>query len=467
MRYVSTPDARWLYRQAGLVRSALPPPSRTAPSRQYVLNRYRGLGAANSSIWSGPPVGAGAGAGAATGAAQGAALGTTIMPGIGTAIGAIVGAIGGAIAGAINKMDPEQHNFDQAIALWQQNPSAVFNIRNKYLALAGFFDLTQNQAGKIRIYRKYGRMGEQRFVNDLMGLVLNAAQSGQISPGDNAISVYNKIVLPWEDSWGFGPEPPNPHSGFMDNLLTGMIWDYTLGNQKNWTARSGDYPFANLPPFTLAQVQSAPSPALVPRGIPTAAVSQSSYNITPTVSSTPPNIGAPISYAKDNVTGAMVSIPDGGTYAGLTPYGGWLIQYGASAPQGAGVYVVKNGTVVPYYSTSAASTAGGIPTGYTLTSQTALVGGVTLPLYSDANSNLYVWQNGQMVPYSAAVASSVVASSGGGGGGGGYYPGSAPQSVETNAPIALAPATGGIDSNTLLMVGGGLALLLLARRKSS
>jgi hypothetical protein len=438
MRYVSGPDSQWLNRRAGL--------QYRPPVRFYTLNSLRGFGTAAS------PIGQGTGQGAVTGASEGASIGSAI-PVIGTAIGAVVGAAVGAIAGSINKMDPEQRNFDQAIAVWQQNPAAVFNILNKYLPLAGFFDLTNSQAGKIRIYRKYGRMGEQRFVNDMMGLVLNAAQTGQIGPADTPMSVYSKIVLPWEDSWGFGPEPPNPHSGFMDNLLTGLIWDYTLGNQKNWTARSGDYPFANLPPFSLpmAQTPSTAAPVAAP-----AVVAQ------PTVSTTVPNLGAAIGYAKDDTTGAMVAIPAGGTYAGLSPYGGWLIQYGASAPNGAGIYVARNGAVVPYYNTPTSTTSNTIPAGYTLTSQTAMVNGVAQPLYADANNNLYVWQNGQMVPYSAAVASSVVSSSGGGGGG--YYvPPSAPADT-TPLPVVATPSSG-LDSNTLLLIGGGLLAFTLLKGK--
>lgn len=230
--------------------------------KQRALAGLGFLGAAGSSVWSGPPVGEGAGKGAETGAMQGAALGTSIMPGIGTAIGAVVGAIGGAIAGAIGKQDPEIQNFSQAIALWQQNPDAIYKLANKYLVLAGFFDLTPQQAGKIRIYRKYGRMGEEPFTRDLTAQVYQAAQTGAIVPSDSAVSVYQKVILPWEDSWGFGPEPPNPHSDFMDRLLTGMIFDYVTGyGPGHWYSRSGPLPasFSSIPPFQFPVVAAAPT----------------------------------------------------------------------------------------------------------------------------------------------------------------------------------------------------------------
>lgn len=213
------------------------------------------------------PIGQGAGKGAESGAISGASLGTTIMPGIGTAIGAVVGAVAGAIAGAIGKQDPEIQNFNQGIAIWQQNPDAVYNLANKYLVLAGFFDLTQQQAGRIRIYRKYGRMGEEPFTRDMIAQVYQAAQSGAITPQDSAVSVYRKIILPWEDSWGFGPEPSNPHSDFMDRLLTGMIFDYVTGyGPSHWFSRSGPLPasFSSIPPFQFPTVAASPASATSP-----------------------------------------------------------------------------------------------------------------------------------------------------------------------------------------------------------
>jgi hypothetical protein len=469
MRYSLADDSNLLFRAAqGPVAlwssRSLPPPisgrgesglnNRIGARRLYAL---QGFGAAVV------PVGQGAGAGAAIGASEGASIGSAI-PVIGTAVGAIVGAAIGAIAGSINKMDPEQRNFDQAIALWQQNPAAVFNILNKYLALAGFFDLTQSQAGKIRIYRKYGRMGEQAFTNDMTAQIRNAVANGTIGPADTAFTIYSKVILPWEDEWQYGPEPPNPHSGFMDNLLTGMIWDYTLGNQKNWTARSGDYPFASLPPFTLpvaapASVASAPATTSATN---TATVSNS---IASTVSTTPPAIGSAITYALDAATGKMVGIPAGGVYEGLTPTGAWLITYtGANA----GTYSVQNGVMVPFATVSTTPISATPPAGYTLTNQSASINGIVYPLYSDTAGNLYVWVGGQMVPYSQAAAvtsTGVVSTSSGGGGGGGYYTPTPTTTVSTQ-PVTTTPVTGGLDGNTLLLIAGIAGAFLLLGHKS-
>lgn len=217
----------------------------------------------------GAPVGAGAGAGAATGASQGAAIGSTIVPGIGTAIGAVVGAIGGAIAGAMGKKDPENYNFDQAVAMWQQNPDLVYQIGNKYLPLAGMFDL--NIKTNIPIYKRYGRMGEQKFVTDMVNVIYNAAQSGKITANDTPLTVMARVVQPWIDSWGFGPMA-DPHADMVNRLLIGMVADYIDGAWKSsWFARGGDFPFGSLPMFSLPA--SASAPATVPTPVLSGSVS--------------------------------------------------------------------------------------------------------------------------------------------------------------------------------------------------
>src|SRR5258707_1197034 len=108
----------------------------------------------------------------ATGASRGATVGS-VIPGVGQAIGAVVGAAIGFIDSAFNRVDAENMNFQQAMAIANANgPEAVLQIANKYLVLAGLFDLTPNQIkGNIPIYKKYGHMGEQRFVTDLVNVV--------------------------------------------------------------------------------------------------------------------------------------------------------------------------------------------------------------------------------------------------------------------------------------------------------
>jgi hypothetical protein len=201
--------------------------------------------------------GAGSGAGAEIGATKGASIGSSIVPGVGTAIGAVVGAVVGAIAGSINKTDPENVDFNDAVAIWQQNPNAVYSIGNPYLALAGLFDL--NITTNIPIYRKFGHMGELQFTLWLCNAVYQAAQSGQIGPTDTALTVMSKIVQPAINSWGYGTMS-DPHADLITRLIVTMILQYTEGEQGNWYAIGGTYPpqFNSIPPFAFPASTSAP-----------------------------------------------------------------------------------------------------------------------------------------------------------------------------------------------------------------
>ncbi len=235
----------------------------TTDARQVYGGVTTGATAAGIATSVGFDVAGAIGAGAAAG---------SVVPIIGTAIGAIVGLLA---SGVLNhRTDPEVGNFNQAIALYKSNPTSVVNIANKYLVLAGLFDLLPGQIkGNIPIYKKYGRMGEQRFVTDMVQQIYTAAQSGRITNSDTPLTVMSKVVQPWIDSWGFGPMT-DANAQMITYILIGMIADYVTGNQRAWYAVGGDFPFANLPPFSLPQPVAPPAPpppiAVAPPVIPVA-----------------------------------------------------------------------------------------------------------------------------------------------------------------------------------------------------
>lgn len=475
MRYNSISDGQLLRKSSlGPVlsvsrrRYALPIPGRglSGCGSRTVL---RGFGATSVS----PPVGAGTGAGAEIGASQGASIGSAIVPGIGTAIGAAIGAIGGAIAGSINKKDPEQYNFDNAVALWQQNPNNIYNIGNKYLPLAGLFDLSLRNP-HIPIYLKYGRMGEEHFTRDLAMLVYQAAQNGQITATDTPLTIMNRVVQPWIDSWQLGPLN-DPHADMINKLITGLVLDYVTGaGPQIWRARSGDLPasFASIPPFSLPTRSQLPTASPTPSPQPIGGPDTGTVVITPSVvSTTPPAVGAPLSAAMDAATGKMISLPAGATFGGLTADGKWLVVYASGSR--AGTYELFNGALTPYTGSSvlpSGQLVGApsipIPAGYTITTQSALLGGVTFPLYSDMNGALYVWSGGEMLLYKAAPSiPAAVTSSGGssGGGGGGFFPGFSTPVTSTpmiTPSASIAPQVN--DLSGLWLIGGAaLGLYLL------
>lgn len=195
----------------------------------------------------------------------GAAAGS-VVPIIGTAIGAIVGLIA---SGVFNrKKDAEDANFQQAMAIYRQNPNGVYDIGNKYLVLAGLFDLHADQIkGNIPIYKKYGRMGEYRFVTDMMALILQAAQSGRITVNDTPQSIFGRIVQPWIDGFGFGAMNDS-NTDMINRILLGMTAEYVMGGQAAWSAIGGQFPFTSLPKFALPPAApvaaSAPPPLALP-----------------------------------------------------------------------------------------------------------------------------------------------------------------------------------------------------------
>jgi hypothetical protein len=276
----------------------------------------------------------------ATGAASGASIGGTIgsaIPLVGTAIGTILGAVGGAIAGSLYKVDPEIGNLNQAIAIWQQNPDAMYSIANKYLVLAGLFDDYINAAG-IPILHRYGKMGEQKFTTDLVNLIYQAAQAGKITANDTALTVMANVVQPWIDSWGYGPMN-DPRPDFINRLIIGMVYDYLVGNQTRWLARGGDYPFASLPKFKLAA--AAPAATSQNAIAPVGSVSSAATTSTPSQPNT-----------LLNADGSKVTAPGTGAVTG----GGQVFWFGPqipgdplNGPGGYPVYSSSTGTTIIGY----------------------------------------------------------------------------------------------------------------------
>lgn len=283
---------------------------------------------------------------AAKGASVGASVGS-VVPVIGTAVGAILGGIGGAIASAFSRQDQEVQNFDQAQAISHaQGPAGVLNIENKYLALAGLFDLQPSQIkGNIPIYKKYGRMGEQRFVADMVNQIYSAAQAGQITTNDTPQTIFNRIVLPWINSFGYG-SMSDSNADMINMLLLGMVAEYIGGYQTRWYARGGDNPFGGLPPFSLP---GAVSPTSSATPSPTAVPAQQS-ELARYMNGAQPESGTQVNYARD-ANGQFMAIPAGGVLVGRAPTGAWIIQYAT------GQYVLSGSQLIPYSTSSATVSA--------------------------------------------------------------------------------------------------------------
>lgn len=444
-----------------------------SPISRMQRGHYGGLGFLGAGSV-GAPVGQGAGSGAATGAAQGASIGAVGGP-IFAAVGAVIGAIGGAIAGAINKPDPENVNFTQAVALWQQNPDLAYQIANKYLVLAGLFDLTSSQIkGNIPIYKKYGRMGEGRFVTDLVGQINSAVAQGKITASDTPLTIMSRVVQPWIDSFGFGAMQ-DTHADLINRILIGMILDYVTGAWKNnWFAIGGQFPFSALPPFALAPPTAATAPAS-PGAAPAATGTAAVPTAPPPPTQTFGNDGATITVGATGNVAVKDSL--GNTFqfgaaqaGGIAPVivngtpvanaGGALraftitIHHGiaflkptANAQWGdsATTYAFVNGswqaapdpvsspTWNPYASPTPAATGPTIPPGYQVIATDIQTG---LPVYGGPDQRYYQWTGSALALYSGTAS------------------GGAGKGTITFANGAIAPPQGAASTTTVPLPAG-------------
>lgn len=329
----------------------------------------------------------------------GAAAGS-VVPIIGTAIGAVVGLLA---SGVLNhKTDPEVANFNQAMALYKQNPQSVLNIADKYLVLAGLFDLQPSQIkGNIPIYKKYGRMGEQRFVTDMCNLIYQAAQTGRITSSDTIQTVMSRIVQPWIDGFGYG-QMNDSNTDMINLIILGMIADYVTGNQRAWFAVGGDNPFTNLPKFALPPPPAPPVPpppvAALPPPVPVQPppVAQTSQPVVagPTIPAgyqvLSPNAynGGPLYVLSTDAAKPGTTIP---TFAVINNA---LAQVGTFQTAG------QAAAVAPAVKVSAPPSATNVPAGFTVVGQDAAGN----PVFSNSQGVLYSWNGTGMQQFTGALA---------------------------------------------------------------
>lgn len=434
------------YVLSGLGTGALCCPDCAAPHVSYQAAKRMTLGALGAGY--GVPVGQGAGQGAATGASEGAAVGSYV-PVIGTAIGAIAGAVVGAIAGSINKKDPENFNFDQAVALWNANRLSVLNIGNKYLVLAGLFDLNLRNP-HIPIYQKYGRMGEQRFVNDMVNVIYQAANNGQITASDTPGTIMSRIVQPWIDSWGYGPMV-DPHADLINLILQGMVAEYVTGQQTNWKARGGQYPFGGLPAFPINKILAAAA-APVPTAAPVI-VPRQTTQVTPPMTAGPLCAAPLVWNGSQCVQPAPTSAPTAptatlpvATVAASPPAG--FNQVG-TAPDGNPVFANAAGMLYEWNGQAMQLFSGSLGTGTSISAQIqaaiqqALAQGQSA---SQAAQSAIAQAQSQGVPISPA-----------------QQPALEQQAAATAAAPTVTASAGG--STLWLLAGGGALLFLMFGRK--
>ena len=199
------------------------------------------------------------------GAEAGAAIGS-IIPGIGTVVGGVVGAAVGAIASAFGPgaKDPEtagvQKLIDTVGAHPDQSSLITAAVQNPYIAMAGLMDRREST---LPMYSQYGRMGEQKFTNDMVGKINQAVAANPALKNDPG-AVYSQVIAPWVNSMGNGySKVGDTYKATTQGLVQQMVTQYMNGTAaQNWKAIGGDSPFSGIyngSPFT-----AVPAPPTVP-----------------------------------------------------------------------------------------------------------------------------------------------------------------------------------------------------------
>jgi hypothetical protein len=159
------------------------------------------------------------------GAEAGASIGS-VVPVVGTILGGVIGGAVGAISSAFGpgKVDAENAGFNAYTQQYAKTPPAqqaqlAQSVQNPYQLMAGYFDLRSGQLqGQNPIYSTYGRMGEQKFTNDLVNLV-NTYKSQDTTPEQ----MMNGVVQPWLNSMGAWNDSNKSAITSLIQNMTGQI----------------------------------------------------------------------------------------------------------------------------------------------------------------------------------------------------------------------------------------------------
>lgn len=204
------------------------------------------------------------GSDALNGAETGATIGTSFGP-LGTLVGGVIGGAAGALSSAFGPgaKDPETagvQNVINATSANQNNPGVAASVQDPYTALAGLMD---ERSSTLPMYQQYGRMGEQKFTDDMVNQI-NQAVKANPSLANNPQQVYSQVVSPWVNSMGSGySKVGDTYTATTQGLLEDMTNQYLSGQaSQDWKAVGGDSPFENI--YQGSPINAAPGTPVTP-----------------------------------------------------------------------------------------------------------------------------------------------------------------------------------------------------------
>ena len=151
----------------------------------------------------------------------------------------------------VRAMDP--------VSIFESGNNPEEKTRDQYYAELGagnmFTDpklFTEGVVGEFRASRstypprasgQYGPKDDDKFAADMATKINQAYQSGQIDAGDDAYSIYEKVITPWFDSMG-GMKQSKAQDAHT-NMTIDMIQRYMSGSPITWQdARGGKSDYA-------------------------------------------------------------------------------------------------------------------------------------------------------------------------------------------------------------------------------
>jgi hypothetical protein len=146
----------------------------------------------------------------------------------------------------VRAMDP--------VSLFESGNNPEEKTRDQYYTDPKLF--TEGLVGEFRGSRstypprasgQYGARDDDKFAADMATRINSAYSSGQIDAGDDAYSIYEKVITPWFDSMGGMKvsKAPDQHT----NLTIDMIQRYMSGSPITWQEARGGKPDYEVPAY--------------------------------------------------------------------------------------------------------------------------------------------------------------------------------------------------------------------------
>jgi hypothetical protein len=103
----------------------------------------------------------------------------------------------------------------------------------------GFINFYRTNKNNFAGQERYGRTGNEDFVYDMTQVINDAVKSGKVDKGVDAATMYEKVVQPWLNSMGSGPQNADARR-IQDFMMTDLIHNFMYGQPISNAQVKGD-----------------------------------------------------------------------------------------------------------------------------------------------------------------------------------------------------------------------------------